>query len=103
MDKRVLLQKSFSIFTGLSLVLQSLLPGLSVLATPAYAQEVPPATVEQSVSPTDAPAPVETSTTVDSITPTDAPSVVTDTPTPVEVSPTEAVPTEAPGCDGCAY
>jgi len=50
------LQKGFSIFTGLSLIFQSFLPGLSVLTNPVYAEEVTPI-AEQTITPTETPTP----------------------------------------------
>ena len=46
------LQKGFSIFTGLSLIFQSLLPGLSILTNPVYAEEITPI-AEQTITPTE--------------------------------------------------
>lgn len=97
MTKQRWLQKSFSIFTGLSLLLQSLLPGLSALTTTtAYAQEATPTPTTS-----DAPAPtVEPTVIVEpTIAPTEIPTptdVVTPAPT-TEVTSTPAVsPTDAP-------
>ncbi len=91
------LQKFFSIFSGLSLVFNSILPSATLpllFAAPAYAQEVTPtATVAPTpeITPEVTPEPTVVPTVTEEVTPSPAPENLTPTPTEV-AQPTETGP-----------